>query len=53
MLYDTFHFSPKSLSLRRKQKDHQFQIKMKLIADSGSTKTSWKLIDGSGRVKDI
>ncbi len=26
---------------------------MKLIADSGSTKTSWKLIDGSGRVKDI
>lgn len=26
---------------------------MKLIADSGSTKTSWKLIDGSGHVKNI
>ena len=26
---------------------------MRLIADSGSTKTSWKLIDGSGHVKNI
>ena len=26
---------------------------MKLIADSGSTKTSWKLIDGSGHIKNI
>ena len=26
---------------------------MKLIADSGSTKTSWKLIENSGEVKDI
>ena len=26
---------------------------MRLIADSGSTKTAWKLIDGSGHVKDI
>lgn len=26
---------------------------MKLIADSGSTKTSWKLIENSGKVKDF
>lgn len=26
---------------------------MRLIADSGSTKTAWKLIDGSGHVKNI
>ncbi len=56
MLYDTFIFQSIYLSLQRQNwNSNVFENpqSMKLIADSGSTKTAWKLMGPSGEIKNI
>jgi len=51
---ETFTSGSNNLSLRQHSNNLTIQYySMKLIADSGSTKTDWRLIGSSGEVKDI
>lgn len=55
MLYDTFYVWPNSLYLQHEQGSIPVpdnKTPMKLIADSGSTKTAWRLIEPSGNIKE-